>query len=584
MINYQITLYPKEHVYQIQLTFTPCQSQYELKLPTWIPGSYMLREFSKNIISLTAMQNKQSIKCVQVNKNTWCLSELSLATTVVVEYKVYAYDLGIRSAYLDNMRGYFNSSSLCLYVVGLEATSQHLTLHIPETWQIATSLTRLSTIEYTAANYTELIDCPVELGEFIRLEFMVKNVPHYLILSGSAGQDFDSKRLLDDMTRICTTQVDLFGGVSPCSSYTFLLYLGGEVFTGLEHANSSALMAPYFALPLQHQKQRSEDYLKLLGLISHEYFHLWNVKRIKPQVFNPYNLEVENYTKLLWWFEGITSYYDDLMLYCAGILDKHQYLQIIVDNINNVYKFGGVKQQSLVNSSLTAWIKYYRPDENSSNSNVSYYIKGGLVGMCLDLLIRQQTNGQKSLDTVLLGLYQKWQTDKLGVGEDEIPVLIKCYTECDLTLEINRFVNSCEDLPLAKLFEQFGIKLHLVPEQLYSDSGKVIKNETELPTLVKLDLGCKLVKDTLGYKVVNVYSGTVGERAALAANDVIVAINNLKLVNLEKMIGLYKAGDKLYLTVFRQERLLNLELQLASAGVEIAYLQIIDEQQLANWI
>ncbi|MFN7094814.1 MAG: M61 family metallopeptidase, partial [Burkholderiales bacterium] len=500
MINYLITPLPNTHTYHIILTFLANHSEHELKLPAWIPGSYMIREFSKNILNLTARQNTLPIRCQQINKNTWQLTDLVKQQLVEIEYTVYAYEFGIRTAYLDHTRGYFNNTSLCLYLVGSEELPHSIQLkQLPQTWQVATGLTLLDANSYIAKDYAELIDCPFELGAFTRLEFLVKEVPHYLMLSGTIPKNFDATRLIADLTKICATQIDLFGGIAPFTSYTFLLYLGGEIFTGLEHSNSTALMAPYYALPSLQQSKINPDYLKLLGLISHEYFHAWNVKRIKPQAFNPYNLDAESYTKLLWWFEGITSYYDDLILYRCGLIDYKAYLQLVLDNINDVYKFKGVQEQSLANSSLTSWIKYYRQDENSPNSIVSYYMKGALVGLCLDLLIRQQTQQHKSLDDVMLGLYTKWQLDGLGIGEEELPRLIQHYTGCDLACEIRQFIESCEGLPLAKLLDLFGITLHTVTGLSYTESGKIIQNETELPKAVQIDLGCKLVKDSLGY-------------------------------------------------------------------------------------
>jgi predicted metalloprotease with PDZ domain len=582
MINYIITPDVNSHIYNVKLSFVAKQAKHLLKLPVWIPGSYMIREFSKNIVSIGAFNPEYQLS--QLDKNTWELSELTPGANVNVSYNVYAYEFGIRTAFLDVNRGYFNNTSLCLSVDGQENCPHIITLNqLPENWHIATGLSQIGINQFRADNYDELIDCPVELGDFTRLEFYVKGIPHYFILSGTIPKYFDDKRLIADVVKICQTEIDLFGGIPPFKDYTFILYLGGEIYTGLEHRNSTLLLAPYYSLPVMSQSAISDDYLKLLGLISHEFFHTWNVKRIKPQVFNPYNLNNENYTHLLWWFEGITSYYDDLILHKSGLIDNKRYLQIVTDNINNVYKYAGVKNQTLTNSSMTAWIKYYRPDDNSPNALVSYYVKGSLVGLCLDLLIRSKTIS-KSLDDVLLGLFNKWQHDGLGIMEDELPKLIQEYTGCDLRDEINQFINTVENLPLDELLSQFGVLVHTAINQRQSDTGKIIKEASELPTMPKFDLGCKLAKDALGYKILYVYDDTIAQTAGLAANDIIIAIDAIKLTDFEKLIALYNVGSEITLTLFRQERLISVKLTLESPNFNIRYLQITDTHKLAKWL
>ena len=586
MVNYQIRLNQSSHVYHVTLQFTANKTEHVLKLATWIPGSYMLREFSKNIINISATQDGRSLDCIQTEKNIWWINNLSLGNKVSVSYTVYAYEFGIRTAFLDLTRGYFNNTSLCLYIVGEQHVLHTITLEdLPPKWQIATGLASTTTKnQYFANDYDELIDSPVELGEFRRLEFDVNGTKHYFVLSGTLSTNFDAKRLIEDVSKICKAQIDLFGGVAPFKDYTFILYLGGEVFTGLEHRNSTLLMAPYYSLPMLHQAEISADYLKLLGLISHEFFHSWNVKRIKPQVFNPYNLDTENYTKLLWWFEGITSYYDDLILRRAGIIDDKCYLGLITENINNVYKYNGTCEQTLTNGSLTSWIKYYRQDENSPNALVSYYVKGSLVGMCIDLLIRIKTISAKSLDDVMLGLFNKWQNDGLGVGEGQIPQLIQEYTGLNLSSEIEYFIDSCLELPYPQLLGRFGIGTHSIETACHGDSGKVVQDIKELPKQQKFDLGCKLAKDAFAYKVVNVYAKSLAQDIGLGAGDILIALNDVKLTDIDKQLSLFVTGDKLKLTLFRQEKLLNLSFEYRLSAFNLTYLQINDVQLLSNWL
>lgn len=596
MVNYKISLIPNSHVYHVELNFIAVTGTHMLKLPTWIPGSYMIREFSKNIIALSITD--QSCSVTQINKNSWELTNLIPNQMVVIKYSVYAYDFGIRTAYLDNERGYFNPTSLCFSVVGYEENIAHtITItQLPEYWCIATALAVHTKVAntYIAKNYAELIDCPFELGSLRILNFVVKNTPHKIVLSGIISPNFNDNQLIQDVIKICTTQIDLFGGVAPFTGYTFLLHLGGKIFTGLEHSNSTALLAPYYSLPCASavdSTERNENYIKLLTLISHEYFHVWNVKRIKPAAFIPYNLDTENYTKLLWWFEGITSYYESLILYRCGLLSQEQYLKVVITDINDVYKYHGSSVQSLTNASLTAWIKYYRQDENSPNVLANYYVKGAVVGMCLDILIRHHTDGTHSLDNVLLGLYRKWSNDKLGIADDELTALINTYANCNLTSHITKFTETTADLPLTEVLELVGLSLSTKPDGVYLESGNYTITPADKNTITskndtkgKPDLGCKLAKDVVGYKITNVYSGGVAEKAGMAANDIIIAINDIQLTDINNQISMYKSGDTFLVTLFRRERLCRISVKLEQLGCKISDLKLINQKQLAKWL
>lgn len=583
-IRYIVTPQTTAHHYLVKLIFTARAQSHQLTLPVWIPGSYMVREFSKNIITLGASQNNQTIRSCQINKNNWLLEGLTAGDQVEVSYTVYAYEYGIRTAFLDAKRGYFNPTSLCLSVAGYENNIHQVQFaNLPTDWQVACGLAADENEVFSAQNYDELIDSPFELGTFERLEFSVAGVNHYLILSGTIPP-FDRERMISDMHKICDYQIKLFGGVAPYTGYGFILNLSGEIYTGLEHRNSTLLMAPYYAMP-NFNRSNDEDYIKLLGLISHEFFHTWNVKRIKPQVFTPYNLEQENYTKLLWWFEGVTSYYDDLVLYRSGVISQEKYLGFITDNLNNVYKFAGVTQQSLVNSSLTSWIKYYRQDENSPNSIVSYYVKGSLVALCLDLLIREQS--EFSLDDVMRYLFQQWQQNPVGVGEDEIPALIKAATGVDLAEFIHLATETTELLPFKDLLAKFGLNLNKRIAKNHQDSGKYFEQQANLVTptnTITLDLGAKLDKQSLGYLVKNVYDNTPAQATGLAAGDLIVALNNVKLTNPEKQLAFMSANEDITLTLFRQEQLLSLILKPTASVANVFDLVLADANLLANWL
>lgn len=580
-VCYKIKLEPAKHIYTVTLNFVATSNTVNLLLPVWIPGSYMVREFSRNIISVNACQDDTTIECTQINKNTWQLNGLSVNSNVSVEYQIYAYEYGIRSAFLDNSRGYFNPTSVCLAVQGMEQL-QHLVeiADLPADWHVACGLKSNFPNLFIAKDYDELLDAPFELGTFTRYTFHVAGVAHYLVLSGTI-LPFDNERIISDMTKICQYQIDMFGGIAPYESYTFILNLSGNVYTGLEHRNSTLLMAPIYSLPNIHGTN-NDDYHKLLGLISHEFFHTWNVKRIKPQVFTPYDTTQENYTQLLWWFEGVTSYYDDLILYRCGIISQEKYLGLIVDNLNTVYKFAGVTKQSLTNSSLTAWIKYYRQDENSPNVLVSYYVKGALVAMCLDLLIRDQS--QFSLDDVMRYLYQQWQINPIGVQENEIPAIIFAATGVELSEFIQLATMSTNELPYADILAKYGLDVVITQAKNHQDSGKYSVDTISKSSNNSLDFGAKLETQSLGYIVKNIYSGTPAEEAGLAAQDLLVAINGVKITNLDKQLAYFSEGEQISLSLFRQDMLLSVPITLRKSTTTLFNLQLTNASLLNKWL
>lgn len=585
-VIYNISLQPQSHIYDVELNFVATNVTAELYLPVWIPGSYMIREFSKNIIKLNVTQNNLQINQTQIRKNTWELSGLTIGEVVCIKYSVYAYEYGIRTAFLDSFRGYFNPTSLCVAISGYEDTHHQLNiLNLPPNWSAACGLSDDSNVTtFIANNYDELIDNPVELSILKRYKFYVANTPHYLVLSGTI-LPFDSDRMIADIQKICEYQVNMFGGLAPYKHYTFILNLSGDVCTGLEHRNSTLLMASPCYMP-NFARSNDTEYLKLLGLISHEFFHTWNVKRIKPKAFVPYNLKEENYTKLLWWFEGVTSYYDDLVMYRAGIYNKQQYLDVIVENLNRVYKFRGNQVQSVANSSLLAWTKYYRQDENSPNSVVSYYVKGALVALGLDLLIRKNSTGKFSLDDVLVHMYKLWQADnQYGVGENEVSQIILAATGVDVTDYIYLATETTADIDFAKIFADFGLDLFVTNGANHQAEGKYFANtKPEVVTNKVFDIGARVDKQALGYVVRNVYSGTPAEQSGLAANDLIIAINDVKLNNFEQQLAFYSYGEDVELSIFRKDNLIKLKLNLQHSKVMVQNLVLTDINKLLNWL
>ena len=464
------------HLFDVQLHITKPAADQLLSLPVWIPGSYLVREFAKNLQSLSATQNGQPAPAEQLSKNQWKIA-CSADAACVISYQVCAYDTSVRTAWLDRRRGFFNGTSLCLRVHGQENQPHALELlSSPATqdWQVATGLTPAQVDAngfglYTAAHYDELVDCPVEMGQFWRGSFVAGGVPHEFVVAGAAPS-FDGERLLADTQKICETEIAFWhadGSQPPMDRYVFMLNVVDDNYGGLEHRNSTALICGRRDLPRKGEAKAGEGYNTLLGLISHEYFHTWNVKRLRPAEFARYDYEQENYTELLWFFEGFTSYYDDLFLRRAGLIDSALYLKLITRTINQVLQTPGRHVQSVAESSFDAWVKYYRQDENTANHTVSYYTKGSLVALCLDLALRSGSGS--SLDDVMRGLWRK--SEGGPISEADVLAVVTELGNADIAQQLQSWVHSTNDLPLRELLAQHGINTKVEPAQLAQKLG-----------------------------------------------------------------------------------------------------------------
>ena len=335
MLRYNIMAHTLAHQWQICLSLTQTDNlPLHLSLPNWVPGSYLIRDFSRHIIQIEATCNGVRAQISQTGKNHWQTE--ARAGQWQICYTVYAYDLSVRGAYLSNERGFFDGACLFLSVQGREhEPHQAVFEHLPESWQTATTLPRLDAHTFQTASYAELIDHPVELGHIEVLSFEAGGIPHRITLSGIYA-DFDRERLISDIQKICRTELAMFPAPAPFKEYLFLLHLGDKIYGGLEHISSTALLADRNSLPAYGMNEAGDDYTQLLGLFSHEYFHAWNVKSIKPAAFVPYRLDSESYTEQLWAFEGITSYYDDLFLVQSGVIGTEAYLKLLAKALTRV--------------------------------------------------------------------------------------------------------------------------------------------------------------------------------------------------------------------------------------------------------
>ena len=552
-------------------------------LPAWIPGSYLIRDFARNIVAIRAQSGRRSISITKLDKQTWIAAPVQGRLTVTMQ--VYAWDLSVRGAHLDTSHAFFNGPGVFLRPLGKEARACEVEILPPRgaryrSWQVATAMRRrrapaLGFGLYRASSYDELIDHPVEMGRFDFATFEACGVRHEIAITGR--HDADLERLSTDLRRLCESHIRLFGEPAPVGRYVFLVTAVGEGYGGLEHRASTALLCSREELPRVGIEQTTEGYRTFLGLCSHEYFHTWNVKRIKPAAFAPYDLERENYTRLLWAFEGITSYYDDLQLVRAGLISESQYLEILARNITSLLRTPGRMRQTVEEASFDAWIKYYRPDENSPNAQVSYYLKGGLIGLGLDLTIRSRTRGRKSLDDVMRTLWERYGKTGLGVPEDGIEKLATQVSGVNLRAFFDRALRSTQDLPVKQLLAGVGIAMQLRPAQSSADKGGKTAATADANPSGRVSLGVRATEDPAGARLTHVLDAGAAQAAGLSAGDVIVAIDGLRVSakNLDRRLARYKPGNVAVLHAFRRDELLEVRAALRASPLDTCTLAVI---------
>jgi len=558
---------PGAHLFQVTVEVDrPDPQGQRFLLPAWIPGSYLIREFARNIVRLRALDDAgRRVRVHKTDKHTWRCAPLALGQRLTLAYEVYANDLSVRSAHLDTTRGFFNGSSVFLLPVGREHEACRVDIFGPRdrryrNWRLATALTPASGTQrghfgrYLARDYDELIDCPVELGRFVAGRFAVQAVEHEVAVTGHVPR-LDLPRLTQDLARACETHARFFEPRTrrpPFERYCFLITAIDEGYGGLEHRRSAALLCRRDDLPYSGMRTGTEAYRRFLALASHEYFHAWNVKRIQPAAFIPYDLERENYTALLWLFEGFTSYYDDLALRRAGLLTPDQYLDELGTTLTTVLQRTGRLKQSLAESSFDAWIKYYRQDENAPNSVVSYYQKGALVAAGLDLLIREQTVGRRSLDDVMRLLWRRYKRAGeayAGVTDNELGPAIREATGVDLARALRAWTRDTGEPDFAQLLPAFGVRVER--------TGALDSPHFAL-------LGCRVASGPEG-RISQVFDGGPAQAAGLSAGDQLVALDGLRAGSgrIDALLARYRPGERVEVLAFRRDELLRFDLQLA---------------------
>ncbi|MCG7909580.1 MAG: PDZ domain-containing protein [Candidatus Thiodiazotropha taylori] len=598
MIDYRLKLdAPQSHIFEVELTIhNPDPDGQVVYLPAWIRGSYLIRDYARHIVSIEANADGEPLILSKLDKQSWKIEPVKQSITI--NYQIYAWELTVRSAHFDNTHAYFNGPALFLAVRGQELMPCRLEIVAPKfklqnEWRVAISMKPEQIDEqgfgtYQADDYETLIDCPGEIGDYSESQFEVAGCNHRFVVSGA--KRFDHEKLGSHLARICEKQVELFGEL-PVQDYLFLLRVVNDGYGGLEHKNSTSLIFPRDDLPAKRDTKITSGYRRLLALCSHEYFHLWNVKRITPEVFLEQSTQQEVYTRQLWVFEGITSYYDELMLVRSGVISKQDYFEMLAETVTRVMRGSGRFKQTLEESSFDVWTKFYKQDENAPNAIVSYYAKGTLFALLLDLTIRLQSNGRFSLDQVMREMWLRYGKQGKGVPENGIEKVVADVTSLDLQSLFDLGLRSTVELPLTDCLSEFGVAMKLLPAESSDDKGGVL-GDKEREQQSYTGIGAKWTGKNSGIKVQQVFDGGAAQSAGISAGDEIVAVDGLRMSakQFENYILDTDAGDQIEVHLFRRDQLMSLVLQPQQAAFDTCYFDLTEpsdeavKQRQSDWL
>jgi predicted metalloprotease with PDZ domain len=537
---------PQTHFFEVAMTVTDIRQPYiDFKMATWTPGSYLIREYARHVEGFKAASGSQPLRAEKVSKNTWRVYTKN-ANKVTVNYKVYAYELTVRTSFLDKSHGYINGASVFMYVDKKLNLPSVLTVKPYKEWkEITTGLKPVSNNKWVlqVPDFDILADSPIEIGNQEIFTFQAAGIPHTVAMYGNPP--YDQEQLKADMIKVIEATTAVVGE-HPCKDYTFIVHAAPGAGGGLEHLNSTTLQMTPFALT------NERGYNGFLSLVAHEYFHLWNVKRIRPKALGPFDYENENYTTLLWVSEGITSYYDELLVRRAGIYSPEQYLNTALGAIGGIENQPGNRIQSAAESSFDAWIKGYRPNENSVNSTISYYSRGSVVGNMLDLEIMHSTRGQKSLDDVFRYLWAEYyKKQNRGYTDEEFKRAVEMVAGHQLDDFFQNNIYDAKPIDYNKFFGYAGMKL-------------INRYENRIETY----LGANTSAVSGKVIVRSVLRDSPAWTGGINVNDEIIAINGYRVdSDLSQLLSLYSPGDKAVVTVARAGKLENIEVVLANSPI-----------------
>ena len=567
-LSYQVAMsQPASHLFEVSLQVSNWRSPVlDLKMPVWTPGSYLVREYARHLQDFSARSDKRKLVSQKLGKNHWQIVTEDV-TEIKVSYRVYANDLTVRTNHLDSTHGYFNGAALFFFIPGLEKQAIEVEITPPYAdWRVTTTLPQVSGKQNTflARDFDTLVDAPVEVGTQQIYNFEVLGKPHSWAIWSQGNVDPD--KLIADTKKIIEVEAEMFGGL-PYEQYLFLLHLSGRGYGGLEHKDCCTLNYPRFGF------RDREKYERFMQLVAHEFFHLWNVKRIRPKALEVFDYERESFTTSLWFCEGTTSYYDILIPLRAGIYNRKTCLKNISKDINKYLHTVGRKVQPLAESSYDAWIKLYRRNEYSDNNQISYYLKGQFVSLLLDLLIRAKHQNKRSLDDVMRLMWSRFGEEEKGFSETELRETIAKVAEDNLDDFFTRYIETTEELPFDDYLEPFGLYLKTVAEDIPYLGMKVqSENNREVIKFVATDSPAAL--------------------GGIDAKDELLAIDGIKVnaQSLNSRLKDYQAEDTIWITVFHQDELKTLPVTLAQPQADSYELAIKDDlsqqqqQNLAGWL
>lgn len=525
----------------------------DLIMPVWTPGSYLIREYARNVQDFqvgAAANPERNFIWRKINKNTWRVDVPPDTREVRITYRVYANELTVRTNELNDRHAFWNNAALLMYPEGALGSPSTLRVVPFADWRVATGLPTVSGQPNTfrAENYDILYDSPFEVGNFRAIDFTVRGVPHRIIIEGAGN--YDAELLRRDVSRIVEAAVEMMGEI-PYRDYTFLLNLRQGGGGGLEHLNSTALISSPFAF------RPAANYQKFLTLVAHEYFHLWNVKRLRPDALGPFDYTRENYTRLLWMAEGGTSYFEEMLVRRAGLSTDKDVLTEFAQTIQRIENAPGRRQMSIEEASFDAWIKYYRPDENAVNSQISYYEKGGIVALLLDLEIRNRSRGAHSLDDVLRALYTEFYKQGRNYTPEDLQRLAERFAGANLEQFFSSYVRGRAAIDYNAALQPFGLRLET--------SGKTITSGAFFSDDLRQD-GDRLT-------IVRVVEGTPAYEQGLNSGDQIIALDDRRVTRdtLPARLAEKQPGDTIRLTVFRFDELRTFEIKLGQNPVPAPY-------------
>jgi len=556
---------PHTHLFEIDIRVKHTASapaQTTLIMPVWTPGSYLIREFERNVQDFAAKDaTGQTLKWEKLNKNSWRVNT-NTAAEWHATYRVYANEPTVRTSELNSTHAFWNNANLLMYPDGALKNSSTVQVIAPDVWKVATGLPIAPGPKNTflAENFDVLYDSPFEASAFKTIVFNVKSIPHRIVIDGEGN--YDPERVRRDVQKIVETEVEIMGGEVPYKNYTFFLHLRQNGGGGLEHLNSTALGYPRFGFRTErgdratssgpNAPQVDRDYRGFLSLVAHEFFHLWNVKRIRPDALGPFDYSNENYTKMLWVAEGITDYYADLALRRANLISDRDFLSATARSFQSLQNTPGRLEQSVEESSYDSWIKYYRPDENSINSQISYYDKGAILGLLLDLEIRKRSSGAKSLDDVMRYLLNEFYKKDRNYGSADFQKACELMAGSSLEEFFNKYVHGISELDYNASLDAAGLQL---------DTGSVVENGKQLE---RVYFGADTVWENDRLIVRRVYAGSPAYDQGVNTGDQIVALNNMRVTKefFDARMAEKKPGELINLTIFRSDDLSTLLIKL----------------------